>query len=156
MYKLLFVCTGNICRSPTAEAIMRRLVKTVGREHEIFVDSAGTSGYHSGDCPDARSIECAARHGLDLRSLRSRPVRAEDFAEFDLILVMDEQNVWNLEQKRPYRDPRYQKAVVRKILEYAPEYGENVPDPYYHNGFDYVFEMIEAACRRLLDNIIRP
>ena len=80
----------------------------------------------------------------------------EDFAEFDLILAMDEQNVWNLEQKRPYGDPRYQKAVVRKILEYAPEYGENVPDPYYHNGFDYVFEMIEAACRRLLDNIIRP
>ena len=153
MYKLLFVCTGNICRSPTAEAVMRRLVEESGWEDEIFVDSAGTSGYHSGDCPDARSIDCADRHGLDLRSLRSRPVCADDFAEFDLILAMDEQNVWSLEQKRPCGDPRYQKAKIRKLLEYAPEYGENVPDPYYHNGFDYVFEMIETACRRLLLSI---
>lgn len=155
MYKLLFVCTGNICRSPTAEAIMRRLVEQAGKSEEILVDSAGTSSYHNGDCPDARSIECADRHGLDLRNLRSRPVCGDDFAEFDLILAMDDNNVWNLEQKRPYGDARYQKAVVKKILEYAPEYGENVPDPYYHNGFDRVFEMIETACGRLLTEITK-
>ena len=148
---------------------MRRLVEQAGKSEEILVDSAGTSSYHSGDCPDARSIECADRHGLDLRNLRSRPVCGDDFAEFDLILAMDDNNVWNLEQKRPYGDTRYQKAVVKKILEYAryqkavvkkileyaPEYGENVPDPYYHNGFDRVFEMIETACGRLLAEITK-
>ena len=155
MYKLLFVCTGNICRSPTAEGIMRRLIQEQGLEDKIMVDSAGTSAYHSGDAPDSRAISCAFAHGLDITMLRSRPLRADDFAEFDLILAMDDNNVWNLEQKRPYGDARYQKAVVKKILEYAPEYGENVPDPYYHNGFDRVFEMIETACGRLLAEITK-
>lgn len=153
MYKLLFVCAGNICRSPTAEGIMKKLVKAAGFEDSIYVDSAGTSSYHSSDIPDSRSIECADRHGLDLRSQRSRPVRAEDFAFFDLILAMDDQNIWNLEQKRPHGDPRYQKAEVKKILEYAPQYGSNVPDPYYLDGFDHVYEMLEVACQNLLAQI---
>lgn len=150
MYKILFVCLGNICRSPTAEGIMHRLVKEAGLENEIYVDSAGTASYHQGDMPDSRSVACAYNHGLDLRNLRSRSVRADDFAEFDLILGMDDNNVADLEWCRPQGDVRYQKAVVRKLLEYAPEYGENVPDPYYHNGFERVYEMMDAACRNLL------
>lgn len=150
MYKLLFVCTGNICRSPTAEGIMRRLVKEQGLEDEISVDSAGTSSYHSGDAPDKRSVICAAEHGVDIRNLRSRPVRAEDFAEFDLILAMDYMNIYDLEYRRPHGDDCYSHAQVELILKYAPEYGREVPDPYYHNGFDRVFEMLETACQNLL------
>lgn len=154
MYKILFVCTGNICRSPTAEGYMCKLVEEAGLSDKIYVDSAGTSSYHDGDMPDARAVECAALHGLDLCSLRSRPVRAEDFAEFDLILAMDSQNIWNLDQKRPRGDWRYEKAEVKKLLEYAPEYGENVPDPYYgEHGFENVYHMIAAACQNLLAEI---
>lgn len=152
-YKVLFVCTGNICRSPTAEGIMKNLVKEAGLADKIYTDSAGTSSWHSGDCPDIRSIACAENHGLDLRDLRSRPVSAEDFAEFDLILGMDNSNIYNLETKRPHGDDRYLKAKVKKLLEYAPEYGTDVPDPYYHNGFEKVFEMIEKSCERLLEEI---
>ena len=153
MYKILFVCLGNICRSPTAEGVMREMVAAAGLEDKIMVDSAGIAGYHQGDAPDQRSVICAAAHGLDLRPLRSRPVRAEDFAEFDLILAMDENNLADLEWKRPAGDPRYQKAEVKLLLEYAPEFGRNVPDPYYHNGFERVFAMIEAACRNLLTEL---
>lgn len=153
MYKILFVCHGNICRSPTAEGIMRKLVSDAGLDTEISVDSAGISSYHQGDMPDLRSVECAERHGLNLRHLRSRPVRAEDFAEFDLILGMDDNNIEDLSWRRPEGDKRYDKALVKKLLEYAPEYGENVPDPYYHNGFEQVFEMMETACKNLLKEL---
>ena len=154
MYKILFVCTGNICRSPTAEGVMRRLVKEAGLGDEVFVDSAGTSGYHSGDCPDLRAVICASGHGTDISSLRSRAVRAEDFAEFDLILAMDNQNIWDLDMKRPEGDPRYQRARILKLLSYAPEFGDNIPDPYYDsNGFEAVYTMIETACRNLLQTL---
>lgn len=153
-YKILFVCTGNICRSPTADGYMRKIVRQAGLNHLIYIDSAGTSSYHHGEEPDGRSVECALRHGLDLRQLRSRPVRAEDFAEFDLILAMDSQNIWNLDQKRPYGDSRYDKAVIKKLLEYAPAYGENIPDPYYgEQGFENVYEMISVACDNLLKEL---
>lgn len=154
MYKILFVCAGNICRSPTAEGYMKKIVKEHGWSDYIFVDSAGTSSYHSGDAPDLRSIECALCHGLNIRDLRSRPVKGDDFAEFDLILAMDGQNVWNLGRMRPQGDKRYEHAKIKKLLEYAPEFGENVPDPYYgEHGFQIVYEMIAAACENLLADL---
>lgn len=154
MYKILFVCTGNICRSPTADGYMKKIVKENGLQDYIFVDSAGTSSYHCGDAPDMRAIECALQYGLDIRDLRSRPVRADDFAEFDLILAMDGQNIWNLERIRPEGDARYTRAKVKKLLEYAPEYGKNIPDPYYgEHGFEKVYAMIADACDNLLDEL---
>lgn len=150
MFRILFVCAGNICRSPTAEGIMRRLIQEQGLEKEIAVDSAGTSSWHSGDAPDFRSAACAKEHGINLCDLRSRPVCAEDFAEFDLILAMDKHNLADLEYRRPREDEHYQKAKLGLILDYAPEYGREVPDPYYLNGFDRVFEMLAAACENLL------
>ncbi len=152
MYKILFVCTGNICRSPTADGYMKKIVKAAGLSEKIYVDSAATSSYHHGDAPDMRSVECALQHGLDIRGLRSRPVRAEDYAEFDLILGMDSQNIWNLNMKRPQGDERYNRAQVKKLLEYAPAYGEDIPDPYYgHDGFENVYQMISSACDNLLE-----
>ena len=153
--KILFVCAGNICRSPTAEGIMRRLIKEQGLERQIIVDSAGTSAYHNGDAPDPRAVACALEHRLDIRDLRSRPVRADDFAEFDLILAMDGMNIVELEYRRPIGNSRYNHAQIELILNYAPEYGQEVPDPYYHNGFDNVFQMLETACRNLLQHLIR-
>lgn len=144
---------GNICRSPTAEGVMRKLVQASGLADKIFIDSAGTSSYHSGDAPDQRSTFCALDHGVDLRDLRSRPLSAEDFANFDFIFVMDEQNLHEVEARRPFGDARYDKAKVQKILEYAPDFGKNVPDPYYNDGFEKVFEMIEAACKNILEKI---
>lgn len=156
MIKLLFVCTGNICRSPTADGYMKKIVQKADLQNQIYIDSAGTSSYHHGEAPDGRSTECALRHDVDIRDLRSRPVKAEDFAEFDLILSMDGQNIWNLDMKRPSGDVRYNRAVVKKLLEYAPEYGENIPDPYYgEQGFENVYEMIAAACDNLLQELLR-
>lgn len=154
MHKILFVCTGNICRSPTAEGVMQKLVKEAGVEKDFVIDSAGTSSYHSGDAPDIRSIYCAAKHGVDITCLRSRPLRAEDFANFDIIFAMDEQNIYNIENKRPY-SKEYERARVCKLLEYAPELGENIPDPYYGNdGFEIVFNMIEQSCKNLLNILL--
>lgn len=155
MYKILFVCTGNICRSPTADGIMKKLVKEAGLDDKIYVDSAGTSSYHRGDLPDPRTIKCALSNGLDLTDLRSRPLVADDFAEFDLILAMDDQNILKIDQKRPLNDPRYQKAQVKKLLEYAPEFGIDVPDPYYDDdGFEKVYNMIYVSCQNLLKELI--
>ena len=155
MYKILFVCTGNICRSPTADGYMKKIVKEARLEDYIYIDSAGTSSYHHGDAPDMRAVECALQHGLDIRDLRSRALRADDYADFDLILAMDSQNIWNLNLKRPQGDERYQRAKIQKLLEYAPAYGEDIPDPYYgDDGFENVYQMISNACDNLLSHLM--
>lgn len=148
--RILFVCLGNICRSPTAEAVFRAIAARELADLELAIDSAGTAAYHIGEPPDRRTREAAARRGYDLSDLRARMVEPEDFERFDLILAMDRQNLRTLEQRAPV----LVRQRIRLFLEYAPEAGETeVPDPYYGggNGFEHVLDLIEAASRGLCD-----
>ena len=147
--KVLFVCFGNICRSPTAEGVFRHLLAQEAPELRVEVDSAGTAGYHIGHPPDLRSQRAAHARGIDLSGLRARQVTTEDFLRFDLILAMDQDNLEELEAMRPAES----RAKVRLFLEYAPELGRTeVPDPYYGNarGFEEVLNLSEAASRGLI------
>jgi protein-tyrosine phosphatase len=147
--RILFVCLGNICRSPTAEAVMRGIAAREAPELDITVDSAGTANYHPGAPPDRRSQAAARQRDYDLSVLRARQVRDEDFAAFDLILAMDRANLLELQA----RAPREAHSKVQLFLDYAPEQAvREVPDPYYggSRGFDEVLDLIEAASRGLL------
>jgi protein-tyrosine phosphatase len=147
--KILFVCLGNFCRSPTAEAVMRGIAAREAPELAITLDSAGTANYHVGSPPDRRSQAAARKRDYDLSALRGRQVRAEDFATFDLILAMDRANLQDLLEIAP-ADAR---AKIQLFLDYAPEQPvREVPDPYYSgaSGFDDVLDLIEAAARGLL------
>ena len=150
--RILFVCLGNICRSPTAEAVLRALAAREAPELGIEVDSAGTSGYHIGDAPDARARAAAARRGYDLSALRARIVEPADFERFDLILAMDRENLRVLRR----RAPATVHQRLRLFLEFAPSgAAEDVPDPYYGgaNGFEEVLDLVEAATRGLLAHL---
>jgi protein-tyrosine phosphatase len=154
MAAVLFVCMGNICRSPTAEGVFRRMVEEAGLQDKIRVDSAGTHDYHVGAPPDTRAQLHAERRGYDLSGLRARQVRASDFTDFDLILVMDRRNLDTLLRVCP----RQHAHKLRLFLEYAPLLEEvEVPDPYYggERGFDYVLDMVEDAARGLLAVMLR-
>jgi protein-tyrosine phosphatase len=142
--RLLFVCLGNICRSPTAEAVMRQLIVVNGLESQFEVDSAGTGGWHEGERADPRAREAAARRGL-LLSGRARVVSAEDFERFDVIVSVDESNLVELRRLAPAGAG----AEIRKLAD------EDVPDPYYGgvDGFEDVIDLIEAGCGRLLDEL---
>lgn len=154
MIKVLFVCTGNICRSPTAEGVFRALVAAEGLEGRIQTDSAGTHGYHVGEPPDRRSAAVALRRGVDLSDLRARKVHPADFSEFDLVLAMDRGHADILRRQCPPE----QASRVRLFLDFAPELGiQDVPDPYYGegDGFERVLDMVEAGARGLLEHIRR-
>ena len=147
--RILFVCLGNICRSPTAEAVLRGLAAREAPDLALNVDSAGTANYHPGSVPDRRSQAAAARRDYDLSSLRARQVRAQDFADFDLILAMDQSNL----QELLVMAPPTARAKIQLFLDYAPGQPlREVPDPYYGgaNGFEHVLDLIEAAARGLL------
>ena len=149
MQRVLFVCLGNICRSPTAEAVFRDLVKREAAGLGIDVDSAGTHAYHTGSPPDERSVAAAARRGIDMRGLRARQIASADFERFDLLLAMDEGNYWRLRELAPatHRDR------VRLFLDFAPDLGRREgPDPYSGGpeGFEDVLDLIQAAARGLL------
>ena len=149
---VLFVCTGNICRSPTAEGVFRELIAREKLVDHIDVASAGTHGWHVGNPPDPRSIEAALRRGVDIRSQRARQFKAADYDSNDYVLAMDEENMRFM--KPVYSDDA--RAHLAKFLSFAPHLnGDDVPDPYYGegNGFEIVLDMIEAASDGLLADI---
>ena len=148
-YRVLMVCLGNICRSPTAEGVLRHLAAKEAPGLALEVDSAGTADYHIGAPPDARSQRAALRRGIDIGSLRARQVVADDFARFDLILAMDKENLRELQALQP----RNSHAAVKLFLDYAPDMGSrDVPDPYYGDAaaFEKVLDLTTAAARGLL------
>jgi protein-tyrosine phosphatase len=144
---------GNICRSPTAEGVMRSLLREAGMEDRVEVDSAGTGGWHAGDPPDARAATAARARGIDLDGA-ARQVRPDDFAEFDLIVAMDRENLRDLLALAPDEAAA---AKVRLLREFDPAGGDDldVPDPYYGgaHGFERVLDLVTAACRGLLDEL---
>ncbi len=152
MKKLLFVCLGNICRSPAAEGIMQQKVTQSRLKDQVYCDSAGTSGLHLGDPADARMTRAAKKRGYELLS-RSRPVALSDFSEFDLILAMDRSNEKNLKELCPSKE--YLKKIVL-MCNFCQQFKESeVPDPYYggESGFEFVIDLLEDACDGLLKNL---
>ena len=150
--KVLFVCTGNICRSPTAEGVFKHLVEKAGLADRIATDSAGTGDYHIGEAPDARSQNAALARGYDISPLCARQVRARDFSEFDYVLAMDETHVRQLKRMCP---PEHA-GRVKLFMEFAGQGApREVPDPYYGGaqGFERVLDMVEQASRGLLDHL---
>jgi len=150
--RILFVCLGNICRSPTAEGVLRHLLATEAPGLRVEVDSAGTGDYHLGEPPDLRSQRAAKRRGIDLSGLSARQVNRRDFDDFDLILAMDRKNLRDLETLKPAGS----RAEVRLFLEYAGESGvAEVPDPYTGDtaAFEHVLDLVTAASRRLIGRL---
>ena len=150
--RILFVCLGNICRSPTAEGVLRHLLATEAPGLGVEVDSAGTGDYHLGEPPDLRSQRAAKRRGIDLSGLSARQVNRRDFDDFDLILAMDRKNLRDLNVIKPTGS----RAQVRLFLEYAGESGvSEVPDPYTGDAadFEHVLDLVTAASRRLIGRL---
>jgi len=154
MIRVLFVCLGNICRSPTAEGIFRQLVEDQNLSERIEADSAGTHAYHVGEPPDARAQAAAARRGVDLSVLRGRLATRQDIEEFDYILAMDRGNLDALLSITPSGMDH----KVKLLMEFAPNArAQDVPDPYYGGtaGFDQVIDMLEEAAQGLLEELRR-
>lgn len=149
--KVLFVCLGNICRSPTAEGVFRNRLRAAGLEDRVQVDSAGTGDWHVGKAPDGRTRQAAQRRGYDLSALRARQVEAADFQRFDLILAMDQSNLRNLQALRP-ANARADLDLYLRRFDLALD---EVPDPYYggEDGFEQVLDLIEQASDALLAEI---
>ncbi|GMQ90975.1 MAG: low molecular weight protein-tyrosine-phosphatase [Gammaproteobacteria bacterium] len=152
MVRVLFVCLGNICRSPTAEGVFRKLVQEEGYDADIEIDSAGTHAYHAGEPPDSRAQQTAHQRGIDISQLRGRKVLAGDANVFDYVLAMDHENYQNL--LRIF--PQHEHQKIGLFMQYANQRVEQeVPDPYFGGagGFDRVLDMIEEASIGLLNNI---
>ncbi|MFO0828100.1 MAG: low molecular weight protein-tyrosine-phosphatase [Phycisphaerales bacterium] len=149
--RILFVCMGNICRSPVAEGVFLHLARETGQAERFVVDSAGTGGWHAGELPDKRSIAVARRHGIELPS-RARQVVAADFVRFDHLVVMDDQN------RRDLYDMGAPRSKVSMLMAYhANPPRADVPDPYQGgpDGFDLMYALIDGACRGLLERLAR-
>lgn len=152
--RILFVCMGNICRSPSAEGVFRQLIAARAPHLAIEIDSAGTHDYHIGAPPDHRAITAARRRGIDLSTLRARRVGREDFDRFDLILAMDEDNLRELHALAP----PHARERIRLMMEFAPHAGSRaVPDPYYggSQGFEAVLDLLEEAAEGLLAEVLK-
>lgn len=152
--KVIFICMGNICRSPTAQGVFEKLLQDEGLAHAVEVDSAGTHAYHIGEPPDSRSQQAARRRGVDLSGQRARKVHTDDFHHYDYILAMDKVNYAELQSICPAEHTH----KLRLFLELVPDAGaQEVPDPYYGgvNGFEYVLDLVEQASQVLLEDIRR-
>lgn len=150
-FRVLMVCTGNICRSPTAHGVLEKMVADAGLQDEIYVDSAGTHSYHVGEAPDTRSQLHAHRRGYDLSQQRARQLTAQDFDDFDLILVMDSAN----EVAARRISPLAQQQRMKRLTDYCQRFDDQqVPDPYYggDKGFEHVLDLVEDACQNLLQS----
>ena len=150
--KILFVCMGNICRSPTAEGAFRSIIDKNNQSMNFDIDSAGTHAYHVGNAPDKRSQASAKNYGVDLSSQRARQVHESDFYYYDFIIAMDQDNLERLKSIYPIGGI----SKVELLLNYSKEFnGGNVPDPYYEGKFDEVFEMVYSACTSFFESIVK-
>lgn len=150
---VLFVCLGNICRSPMAQTVFEKIISDNGTSNQFEVDSAGLADWHEGDKADSRMRAHAEKHGYDITH-RSRPVRLEDFDKFDYIIGMDEQNIQGLNQLAKYDEHRNK---ISKMTDYLVHLKSDlVPDPYYGGpeGFEYVIELLEDACQGFYENVL--
>lgn len=148
MKKILFVCTGNICRSPTAEAVFRDVVMKAGRQNEFEIQSAGTHGYHVGDRPDSRAIQAAKKRHISMDGITAQKLKSDDFEYFDVIIALDNGHFDFITQKSPATC----KADVTLMMDYSENHkGMDVPDPYYGDaqGFEDVLDMLEEATQGL-------
>ena len=151
-FRVLMVCTGNICRSPTAHGVLEKMVTNAGLQASIQVDSAGTHSYHVGEAPDGRSQQHALRRGYDLSHQRARQLTAQDFDDFDLVLVMDSSN----EIAARKISTAAQQLRLKRLTNFCQRFDEQqVPDPYYggEHGFEHVLDLVEDACQGLLEHI---
>ena len=152
MVKILFVCLGNICRSPTAHGVFESMLESEGLSGSVFVDSAGTGAWHTEHLPDRRAQEAAVSRGFDLSHIRARQVKVEDFESFDYILAMDKTNLQDLLAL----SPEAYKEKIKLFLSFGQDSKTvEVPDPYYGGvkGFSIVLDLVESACLGLLDEI---
>ena len=148
-HRILFVCLGNICRSPMAEGVFRRVAEDAGKLHLFEIDSAGMGDWHKGEAPDHRAQKAALGRGVDISGQAARKVELQDFEDFDLVLAMDGSNIEDLHDIAPHAA----RAKIRRFLDYAPQVGtQDVPDPYYGGteGFDHALDLIEGAAHGLL------
>lgn len=154
MIKVVFVCLGNICRSPLGEGILRHLVTQAGLSPYIEIDSAGTGNWHVGSEPHHGSQQVARERGLDISDQRARQIRPEDLKAFDYVVAMDSQNLADILSLDPAGEAS---ARIVRMMDFAPHLGTpDVPDPYFggQEGFDVVYDMVEEACRALLERIV--
>ncbi|TFB13909.1 low molecular weight phosphotyrosine protein phosphatase [Filobacillus milosensis] len=150
MVKVLFVCLGNICRSPMAEAVFSDLVNKKGLDDKFVVDSAGVADYHVGEAPHEGTVSKLEEHGINSNGLTARQVEQVDFDHFDYIIAMDDDNIEDLNKILSSES----KAIVKKLLDYFPDGGKaNVPDPYFTGDFDETYQLVSNACKNLLDDI---
>ena len=151
--RILFVCLGNICRSPAAEAMLQMLVDRNGLSNRVVIDSAGTYGGHSGERSDSRLRSAAAQRGIEMTH-RARQVREEDFEHFDMLIAMDDNNYESLFRLAPDRDAQQKIYRFREFLRHNPDWSY-IPDPYYegHEGFELVLDLLEDGCSTLLDQL---
>jgi protein-tyrosine phosphatase len=152
--KVLFVCMGNICRSPTAEGVFRKVIEDRNTADRFLIDSAGTHAYHVGEPSDSRAQQTAKRRGVDLSKIRARKVSPSDFEYFDHVLAMDADNYHMLLAA----SPEEHQHKIALFLDYAPDHSEqDVPDPYYGgaNGFEHVFDLVEDASQGFYQTVMK-